>query len=294
MADRESKVVARANRNMQNIAKDLDADMAELYRNTYMSGPEQRNDLKNLSDRINASIDGIVARNQETLGTPSISKLYSRLSSAPGELGSDGRKFMQDLQTMFNQGIVSDDLYGMFMSNRYLKELDNEIDTVCKYMPKLDEALQVQQDCVISADHFSKDFLTFKYLGASSEQETLFAERAKDLKRKYKLQEFVEDVYRHTSRYGEDFVYRVPYATAIGQLLSTKPDGQFVSSIRGSGINEGVITEQAYPDQIAISWDNKSLKAVTESGEILINDSYKANSGLLQGDESFKLVLEFS
>ena len=154
--------VDKANRNIQNIAKSISGNMDDLYRSTYMSTPQQGDDLEQLSTRINASIDNIVNRNMETVGIPSVSKLYSRLAASSA---TNGDKFVNGLQSMFDNGMVSDDLYGLFMSNRYLKELDNEIDTVCKYMPKLEEALQVQRDCVLSADHFSKDFLTFENPG---------------------------------------------------------------------------------------------------------------------------------
>ena len=118
---------------------------------------------------------------------------------------------VDDLEKMFDNGLVSDDLYSLFMSNRYLKELDNEIDTVCKYMPKLEEALAVQKDCVLSADHFSKDFLNFEY-PSSGKDADLFSERAKDLKRKYDLQRLAEEIYEDTSKYGN------PYQSYTQQL----------------------------------------------------------------------------
>ena len=39
------------------------------------------------------------------------------------------------------------------MRNRYLVEVDAEIDAVCKYFPELVEALDVKKEGVLSADH---------------------------------------------------------------------------------------------------------------------------------------------
>ena len=250
-----NRSISRASRNIQNIAKGIRNNMNDLYRTTYMTAPQQNDDLQDLNTRINSSLDKIINRNIDSVGMPSVTKLYSRLAER-----SKNNKMVDDLEKMFDNGLVSDDLYSLFMSNRYLKELDNEIDTVCKYMPKLEEALAVQKDCVLSADHFSKDFLNFEY-PSSGKDADLFSERAKDLKRKYDLQRLVEEIYEDTSKYGEKFIYRVPYSTAIGKLLSTKPDGKLVSPIRGMNESSDIIQESSF------------LVNMTSSGFNIYNES---------------------
>lgn len=244
----------KASRNIQNIAKGVSDNMDTLYRSVYMSTPQQNKDLTDLAGRINSSIDSIVNRNMETVGIPSVSKLYARMSN-----NNSGDKFVSEMERMFNNGIVTDDLYSLLMNNSYLKELDNEIDTVCKYMPKLEEALLVQRDCVLSADHFSKDFLTFTNPG-SSVDEKVFSERAKDLKRKYDLAQLSDDIYRDTSKYGEKFVYRIPFSTAISKLLDTKPDGQLIAPA-------GSVMESAMPkNELFLLGINESTCTITPDG----------------------------
>lgn len=233
---RNNRAISRANRNIQDIAKGISTTMDALYKNTYMSSPQQGRDLQDLNDRINDNINRIVSKNMDTIGTPSVSKLYARAVGANGGVG-----ITDELERMFNNGIMTDDLYAMFMSNRYLKDLDDEIDTVCRYMPKLEEALEVQRDCVLSADHFSKDFLSLTFPG-SGVDEKVFSERAKDLKTKYELAKLVEEIYEDTSKYGEKFIYRVPYATAIGKLLATKPNTMLIAP---AGYREGAEDEPA-------------------------------------------------
>ena len=231
---RGNRGIRSASRNIQDTAKAISANMDAIYRSTYMSSPQQSKDLENLNNQINTSIDRIVNRNMETVGLPSVTKLYSRIDSA----NKSSNDFVGGLQSMFDGGIIQDDVYSMFSNNRYLKELDREIDTVCRYMPQLEEALAVQKDCVLSADHFAKDFLSFEYPG-SGVDETLFNERAKDLKKKYELPKLVDEIYDDTSKYGEKFIYRVPYKTAIGKLLATKPEADtLISPFRG--LNESV------------------------------------------------------
>lgn len=299
---KDNKAITRANRNIQNIAQGISGNMDALYRSTYMSTPQQSQDLADLNDRINAGIDRIVNRNMETTGMPSVSNLYARI--AGNGAGSRDNKVVNELEKMFDNGMMTDDLYGMFMSNRYLKELDNEIDTVCKYMPKLEEALAVQKDCVLSADHFSKDFLNITYPGATVAEATTFAERIKDLKAKYDLAKLIDEIYENVSKYGEMFVYRIPYNIAIGKLLATKPDSQLVAPTRG--IHESAEDDEALHETFILSIDDKNSNFVSESGEVIyfsesgniVKDSKEVSTpvpnGLLQEKENFKIGVEIN
>ena len=259
--DRSNRSASKANRNIQNIARGISGNMDALYRSTYMSSPQQNKDLQDLSDRINDNIDKIITRNMETIGIPSVSKLYARAAGG----NSSNNQIISDLERMFDNGLVTDDLYGVFMSNRFLKELDQEIDTVLKYMPKLQEALYVQKDCVLSADHFSKDFLSFVNPGSASE-EAVFNERVKDIKRKYDLARLVEEIYEDTSKYGEKYVYRVPYSTAIGKLLATKPDGALVAPLRG--MHEDTQSQSVENERYILNLSRSSFTIVGESGVV--------------------------
>ena len=42
-------------------------------------------------------------------------------------------------------------------SKLVVRDMDREIDVVCKYMPKLEQALDIKEDHVMSADHFNQD-----------------------------------------------------------------------------------------------------------------------------------------
>lgn len=261
---RNDRAMNKINKNMQSIAQGISSNMDALYRSTYMSTPQQSKDLETLGDRINQSIDNIVNNNMNTIGEPSISKLYTRLSSA----NPDSRSIAYDLGKMFDTGLMTDDLYDMFMSNRYLRELDTEIDTVCKYMPSLDEALDVQKDCVLSADHFSKDFINVEYPGYNIDK-SVFSERIKDIKKKYNIPVLAEEIYDDTAKYGERFVYKIPYKTAIGRLLATKADTSLLSPYYKESSADNTSVNEFY----LLDMDNKFITIRDTNGSSYLNES---------------------
>lgn len=261
MANEDKK--NQANRKIQNIAAGIQSNMDSLYQTTYFSSPQASNDIKNLSQDINDNIDKIVSRNMNTMGMPTMSILFSRL------LGDSKANADMDLSSMFENPMMMDDMYATYMGNRYLEELDAEIDNVCKYMPDLEEALNVKKDAVLSADHFSKDFLNVKYpTDITSES---FAQRITELKKKYKLQQMAEEIYDDTAKYGEKFVYIVPYATAISKLLAQKPD---VTPEMPYGLRaeSGILTESqikecfsATSHKYLLKMDQKECRIISES-----------------------------
>lgn len=306
---RDDRKSAQISQNIKDIAGNVNSVMDDLYRSTYMTSPQANKDLDSLGASISASLDKISDRNMNIIGMPSISKLYSRIQDSSGD--EESKSIMRDLDNMFDNGLMSDDIYGLFMSNRYLRELDNEIDTICKYMPKLDEALAVQKDCVLSADHFSQDYLNFEQVNISSEEDmAVFNERIKDIKKKYKLAELVEEIYEDTAKYGEKFVYRVPYSTAIGKLLATKPDGIIAPPGLASrtGLTESETEQKKNPvEKFRFTMDSKESKIIDESGTVSMatsltegysgtgnskDSSFSTPSSILGKDEHFSLNIE--
>lgn len=296
---RNDRAMSRLNKNMRDLAQGISSSMDDLHRATYMSTPQQNKDLDDLNDKINQSIDNIVSANINTIGTPSITKLYTRLADSRKDITD----MAQDINSLFNGNMLSEDLYGMFSANRYLRELDTEIDTVCKYMPSLEEVLEVQKDCVLSADHFSKDSLNVMYPGYSIDEE-VFSERIKDLKKKYELEKMAEELYMDTGKYGEKFIYRVPYKTAIGRLLATKPDGALLSP----RINESIAEEGSIHEYFILSMSDQDSTirnaygsslmtestVITESTLDKNNNVKQVTSNLLKQNESFNIAIEIN
>lgn len=277
---------AKANKKVRNIASSIQANMDNLYKNTYSSQPNLGNDFNSLNRKINNNIDQITNKNKDLVGQPNISKLYSRVIDGGKTIsGIQGKNVTDQLSSIFENGPLMDELYSSFMQNYYLKELDQEIDAVCKYMPRLLEALDTRKDNVLSADHFSKDFLTVtrNQLG----EESIFSNRIDDLKEKYNLLTFVEDTYDNASRYGEEFIYVIPYKKALAKLLNTKGKTS-VSSVTMEATNLTIT-----PNDV----DSKNPTYVRESAHRLVEKVENKTKtvireSVLSGQERFNMSVE--
>lgn len=301
-------------RGLRGLMGRVNRSMSSLYQTTYFTSPSNNANIDRLRKDISSNLDDIVASNINTMGIPSVSKLYSRL------------KFKFDTETsringkngvskFFDDALNYDDFFAVFQSNRYLMEMDAEIDSTCKYFPDLEEALLVLKEGVLSPDYFSKDFLTLKNLSIGEDDDTTFDERCKDLKKRYNLLPFIEDVYYHASKYGEDFVYIVPYKTALSRLLTDKP---YTNPITSANIeHESAIgTDDRLNETFMLSIDNKrsvisdntkasvlefaSPQYIIESAVVTEGSSVKAGhridqpqmQSLLNQSESFHLQVE--
>lgn len=211
--------VTGSRNSIKQLASSIQRNMDSMYRMTYYAEPTGNKQIDILSDRINNSIGNIIKHNINSTGTPNISKLYSRIAEKDSNLknGKNG-----DMSDIFDSTRGFDDFYNNFIQNKYMVEMDQEIDAVCRYFPDIQEALDIRKEGVLAADHFSKDFMTV----ATPEgvNEVTFSERIKQIKKAYKLPELVDDLYDQAAKYGEAFVYIVPYKTAISKLLTDKRD----------------------------------------------------------------------
>ena len=285
----------------------VNRSMDSLYTSTYYANPNNAKALDNLRSRIDSNIDKIVNANMDTMGIPSVSKLYSRM-----KLDLDNRSDMQGqtISDYFDTALNYDDFFATFQNNRYLLEMDAEIDSTCKYFPDLEEALMVLKEGVLSPDYFSKDFLTLSTTDSDSKDD--FDENVKQMKQRYGLLPFIEDTYYHTSKYGEDFIYCVPYATALSRLLTDKPKTAY--STAANIEHESAVFSLAVNESSCIITDSNNRKVseskplvfteVTSAAQSIkdikkgktprgsISESSSNMSPLLRGSESFKLNIE--
>jgi hypothetical protein len=207
-----------ANRSQDNISS--------LYRSTYYSDPTNKQQLQSLKSDISSSIKSIMDTNSDNIGEPNISKLYERLllktQNDPGTVS--------EFEKIFGDNDFVNNIANSYLDNRWVRAIDQEIDEVLKYMPKLEEALQTIRDNVLSSDSFSKDYLNIESSFSISDRDSAqFSRNVDELKERYDLLEFVNDIYYETSKYGEVFVYCVPYTKAIQKLMDTKYSSQGVS-----------------------------------------------------------------
>lgn len=212
--------------------------IAGIYAKSYYTRPTNVADIKDIKGRLNQSINTIVSNNMDSIGEPNISRLLSR---ANADLNQDKNiaKFIQDF---FADSTSNEALLQAYTQNKYLSELDQEIDTICKYMPKLMEALDTKKDNILSADHFSKDYIFMA--NSTTLPDSTYTERIKALKDMYNLLSEVETWYMNASKYGEQFLYIVPFKRAIGKLLDQKDHNGAFGAYNNTIV--GRVTESAY------------------------------------------------
>ena len=174
MKDDEQKLNKRRTTSFIDAIK---SNMGNLYKNTYFNTNRNKNDLMQIKNDMDDTIDKIISSNINDTGQPNISNLYARLREENKE---------KSIDDIFNDKNNNDALLGTFTQNKSIVDFDNEIDAILKYMPMLDDALDAKKDNVLSADHFSKDFINVVNDSDIRNSET-FIDRADFIKKKYDL-----------------------------------------------------------------------------------------------------------
>lgn len=222
--------------------------MDGIYKSTYGSNRNSLQSVNQVTQDIEDNIANIISKNNMQ-DLSNVSKLYSRMKLQ--DLSSD-KKFTDGISAIFEDQAISDNILSMYTENRWIRDLDIEYDTILKYMPRLQEALDAKKENVLSSDNFAKDFLNESSKNLSNSQDqSLFAKRVESLKNKYKLQQFYEDTYDNVAKYGEEFIYCVPYSKAITQLLNNKSNTRMnayfnsrnIYGVTKANVNESVIKE---------------------------------------------------
>ena len=209
---------------LRKIASRIQSNNDSIYRSTYYSDPDNKQMLQTLKTDIDNSIKSIMKQSSDNIGEPNVSKLYERIFAVQNDTSTS-----DEFKKIFEDNEFIADLTNSYLENKYIKMQDDEIDDILKYMPKLKEALNTLRDNVLSADSFSKDFLSINNDLDGTEQ-VQFSNNIDIIKKKHQALRLVSDTYDNASTYGEEFIYCVPYATAIERLLNSKNNTTTIST----------------------------------------------------------------
>lgn len=196
----------------------IEKGMNKLYGDTYLSSRDNLDSLNRITDDIEDSIVNIIKRNNDN-NISGISKLYSKMMIK----GSNNDKITRDkLEELFSTGDAGTNLLSSYMSNKWIHDLDIEIDTVLQYCTKMGEALDLLKDAVISSDSNTKDNIMVKANISDDTELSVFDDKTKQMIKKYNLSSKEAQWYMNASKYGEQWVYVVPYSRAIKTLLDDR------------------------------------------------------------------------
>ena len=262
------------------------SQMDQLYRSTYYSNNSNIKDLDNIATDIEDSINSIINRNNN-VDVSGISKMYSRLKLRDSLSDS---KLADNVKELFESNPITNEVLANYVGNKWIRDLDNEIDTVLKYCTKMQDALDLIRDAVLSSDSYSKDFLNFKCTKANTIEASVFDQRMSTVVEKYDLNTKLREWYMETSAHGEQFVYIVPYKKAISKLLNQK------KNTKTTDINYGYqytteVTESGVIKKIEMNEVNPTTLKDKDSGFIVEFDmSRTLKSSIEDFDKSQKIV----
>lgn len=221
MNDKPAAWFKRVNKRLD----DLDTSMDSLYQSTYASRSDNKKDMNNIVTTIDDTIDRII-NNGDNPKISDMSNLYSRIQK---KRGVSNQSIINSTMELFSDNNILSSLSLNQDINRYIQAEDYQYDLICKYMPSIETALEIKRDNVLSSDNFSKDFINIEGSTISDERVKIFNDNAKKCQEKYKFQDVCEEMYHRASKYGECFLYIVPYKIALERLLKRK-------SMFGSGM----------------------------------------------------------
>ena len=217
MPDNNQRSTTRIDKRIESLGKNIN----NLYSTTYSTRVDNKDDLISISNKIEDNLDSLLSRvNGQDISD--ISNLYIRLKNK-GYTGVN-KEIYDAIGELFDSNKNILDSINMENVRKSIQAEDYQYDLICKYMPKLEDALEVKKDNVLSSDNFTKDFINIISGRSQKDYINIFSDRANNIKEKYKVEDLFEDMYWKTSKYGEYFLYQVPYKRAFTKLLQRKND----------------------------------------------------------------------
>ena len=190
------------------VKKELDILSRKLdgiYKDVYITRPDNKNNLDIVMDDLDNAINRLASVDNDNVAT--MSELIRRLDKKDK---ATVEKLNSSLSDMFNDNNLVGQLFANTDLHKYIAAENYNYDMICKYLPKLNIALEIMRDNVLSSDNFSNKFLNPKSVYSSKEEISLFTANSDRLENRYELSNFLSDLYYKTSKYGETFVYLVP------------------------------------------------------------------------------------
>lgn len=267
----------------------LDRQVNDLYRTTYSTTNTSEELKSQLSDKLDDAIKKSTQEDGDIQNLSNTSKIIMKLmkpenNGASNKLNkSFGKGVGDDISVLFNNAGVQASLMDTYAKTKWITELDNEFDLICKYMPKLQAALDIKRDAVLCSDSYTKEFLNVRprYENPTSSANAAISSNIEEMIKKYDLSNRAEKWYENTSKYGEQFVYCVPYSSAFQELLKRKNNTGYAATIQ----HESTISSNKN------SKPNVTANAVVnESGEISIKVKFDTSKVIIEAVEKEQYV----
>ena len=252
----------------------------DLYTSTYYTRDSSEELKTQVTDRLDDAIRKSTQGDDEFQNISNTSKLFRKLlkpdgSSASNKLAKNfGNGGDDDISNLFQSPNIVASIMDSYSKTKWIADLDNEFDMICRYMPKLQAALDIKRDAVLCSDSYSKEFLNVRVKGEnpSSDRNGAIQNNIAEMIKKYDLSNKAEKWYDDTAKYGEEIVYCVPYSIALDQLLKRKNNTSYS------------LTESSIDLKDLLPKDAKGTATVSanEMGDPVINIRFDTSKVLME------------
>lgn len=261
------------------LAQQTQDTIDNIYRNTYYTDNTDKAYIDNTRERMSRVINGLIDKTKLRTGETNISGLYARVFAS-------GDNTIANLKELTDSSMLSDimDLYG---NNSLIRDIDKEIDTILKYVPRLEKAIKLIKDSVLAADHMSEEDTDISVISANNTDtrengpDNGNSDKILACKKKYNWNKLKEECYMDTSKYGEQFVYIVSYKRAMNRLLSQKNIGLTESIFNDGEHSFSYLTEDAINEAVHESTISMEFGYLAESVDDAKNSSFGIENGAI-------------
>ena len=275
-------------------AQRIQDNIDKAYQSIYYTDNQDSNAINAIRRQMDTSINGLIDKTKISTGYSNMSKIYAQT------LAQNDDTLMRELSHILQDESMLADIMDLYSQNMITRDMDREIDVVCKYMPKLEEALDIKADHVLTADHFNRDNIRINVLDSmdpeetndqNSKSETNTDSTIESFKKKYDLSNLASKIYKKTAKYGEEYIYVISYNKALSRLLQ-KSSGQNLLTESGY-LTESSINSIVEDNNIDLNFtyftpqDHNNISPLLESGLVYEKDEYsKYKSQLMKINEN--------
>lgn len=251
----------------------LNSKMNNLYSSTYKTRTDNRDSMDSIMNTIDNNVNDILNK-VHNQNISDLSQLYIRLQGKESRATSDVQKGIEEL--LDENGNILESI-NFDNVRKSIQAEDYQIDLICKYMTKLEDALDIKKDNILSSDNFTKEFYTVTTTG-NNDKKGLFNDKQKLLKKKYELPDLFDEMVYDAEKYGEYFLYQVPYQKALSKLIERKNRLHLGIKYESANIgnSELLIESSNMEDELKNKLDSKYIDTLKE-GEMRVNIVFDDN-----------------
>lgn len=257
----------------------IDQKMDSLYSDIYITRPDNKNNLKQLEDELLDSIDSLDVINPNNVS--GMSELLRRIQYRNSPSNKNVKELEDNVSTLLSDTGLITTLFANESIHNYISSQNYIYNSICKYVPKLQDALDLKCDNVLCSDNFDKKFINVVSNYASDINTQIFNTNVNRIEDEYDMSNFLEKTYKNTSKYGEDFIYVIPYNRAFKDIFKRRArmDNQNMSAAAFSSYYESTTMVNLLKEGYTESKEYKEyIDSVTETYSIDLNefdDSFK-------------------